>query len=954
MSTEVPQVVTDADPACSDSDRLPGLEPDPSNRTAYSRPVGLTGAATLPALIGRDAECALVDATIARLPEAGGALLVRGEAGIGKSALLERGRLSAVAAGAQQLITVGVESETELTFAGLHQLLLPIFGLKGRLPVPLGRALDAVFGVTDEAAPDLYRVAMAGLYLLTVAADDAPVVAVIDDAHWIDRASARVIAFIARRLENEPIALLAAVRTGYRTPLDDAGLPVLDLGPLSPTAAGQLVDRGSPGLHPIVRARVLSEAAGNPLAIVELARVVPTDSASSIALQPTNLTTRLERAFAARLGELPGATRDVLLAAALDSHASLDEVRASTHLIRKARVPPSILDPAIGAGLVSLTDGEVHFRHPLVRSAVRQSATPGQVAEMYGALSRIVTDPERRLWHRAMSATKADEDLASELETYAASSAKRGAVTVAAAALERAAALTENAQRKGRRLISAAELAYELGLRNVIERLVEHTKGLDLAAADTARLAWLREMTTGDVWVEPGAAKTFVSLALQIASGGDRSAALRSMIPVAHRSWWTRPRATTRHYIVEAAQSLGKADDPTVLAVSALADPEVTGPAVLEVVSLLRLHDVSDPVDAMYVGIAAEKAGDPSLGARFLARAADGLREQVRLGLLAQALGHYAWAATYADDWSAAASAAADSAQLARDTDQAPYIVSAELIAALVAAMRGTESDIERMLAGPERTILATGGGPLRAAAHLARGASALGDGRYEDAMRAMWPVFDDTNEAFHRFMRWPAVLDLVEAAAGCDQLARIREVVEELEAIAAHTNPPILSAGLACARPLLAAEDEADVLFEAALARDMSSYRFLRARTLFAFGRRLRRERRTADARMPLRQSIELFDALGATRWSGRARDELRATGETVGKRTPDARDRLTAQELQIAQLAALGLSNRAIAERLFVSHRTIGSHLYHIYPKLGITARTQLRDALKTVGND
>jgi DNA-binding CsgD family transcriptional regulator len=927
-----------------------------SNRTAYSRAVGLTGVPTLPALIGRDAECALVDGIISRLPEAGGALLVRGEAGIGKSALLERGRVTAVAAGAQALITVGVESETELTFAGLHQLLLPIFGLNSRLPVPLGRAVDAVFGVTDEAAPDLYRVAMAALYLLTVAAESAPLVLVIDDAQWIDRASARVIAFIARRLENEPIALLGAVRTGYATPLDEAGLAVLDLERLSPIAAGQLVDLRSPGLHPIVRARVLAEAAGNPLAIVELARSIPTErAASGIPLQPTSLTARLERAFAARLDELPGATRDVLLAAALDSRASFEEVRASAALIRSAAVPTGSLDAATSAGLVAVVNGELQFRHPLIRSAVRQGATSDEVVEMYRALSQVVDDPERRLWHRAMSATVSDEGLAADLETYANASARRGAVTVAAAALERAAALSGSTQLKARRLVSAAEFAYELGLGDVVGRLVEQTKDLDLAAADHARLTWLGEITTGNVWSEPGAAKTFVNLARRIAAGGDRSAALRSLVPIAHRSWWTRPRATTRHFIVEAAQSLGTADDdPSVLAVIALADPEVTGPAVLRMVSRLRLHDVADPVNAMYVGIAAEKAGDFALGARFLASAVNGLREQVRLGLLAQALVHQAWAATYAGEWTAAAGAAAEGAVLARDTNQPQHAVTGELIAALVAAMRGAETDIEGMLAGPERTILVTRGGPLRASAHLARGAAALGDGRYEDAMRALWPVFDDKDEAFHRFMRWPAVLDLVEAAAGSGQLERIRDVVAELEAIAAKTNPPILSAGLACARPLLAPNGEGDALFEAALAKDLGSHRFLRARTLFAFGRRLRRQRRSADAREPLRKSIELFDALGATRWSGRARDELRAAGETVGKRTPDARDRLTAQELQIAQLAAQGLSNREIGERLFVSHRTIGSHLYHIYPKLGITARTQLRDALRTSESD
>jgi len=919
--------------------------------------VGLTGVATLPALIGRDAECALVDAIISRLPEAGGALLVRGEAGIGKSALLERGRVSAVAAGAEPLITVGVESETELTFAGLHQLLLPIFGLNSRLPVPLGRALDAVFGVTDEATPDLYRVAMAALYLLTVAAESAPLVVEVDDAHWIDRASARVIAFIARRLENEPIALLGAVRTGYATPLDEAGLPVLDLERLSPIAAGQLVDLRSPGLPPIVRARVLAEAAGNPLAIVELARAIPTESAAhgGVMVQPTNLTARLERAFAARLDKLPGAIRNLLLAAALDSRASLDEIRAAAALTRNAPTPPGSLDAAIGGGFVTVVNGELRFRHPLIRTAVRQNAASDEVAEMYGALSRVIQDPERRLWHRATSATAPDEALASDLETYAAAAARRGAVTVAAAALERAAALSVDGHLKARRLVSAAWLAYELGLGDLVERLVEQTKDLDLAATDHARLAWLREMTTGNVWSEPGAAKTFMLIARQIAGGGDASAALRSLIPVAHRSWWTRPRATTRHYIVEAAQSLGLPnDDPSVLAVIALADPEVTGPSVLHSVSRRRVRDVADPMDAMHFGIAAEKAGDYALGARFLASAVDGLREQARLGVLAQALVHHAWAATYAGEWTAAASSAAEGAVLARDTNQPQHAVTGDLIAAVVAAMRGTETDIEGMLAVPERTILVTRGGPLRAPAHLARGAAALADGRYEDATRALLPVFDDTDEAFHRFMRWPAVLDLVEAAAGSGQLERIRDVVAELEAIAAKTNPPILSAGLACARPLLASDGEADVLFEAALAQDLSSHRFLRARTLFAFGRRLRRERRSADARVPLRKSIELFDALGATRWSGRARDELRATGETVGKRTPDARDRLTAQELQIVQLAAQGLSNRAIGERLFVSHRTIGSHLYHIYPKLGITARTQLRDALKSVGSD
>jgi len=360
------------------------------------------------------------------------------------------------------------------------------------------------------------------------------------------------------------------------------------------------------------------------------------------------------------------------------------------------------------------------------------------------------------------------------------------------------------------------------------------------------------------------------------------------------------------------------------------------------------MHNVSDPLAGIHVGIAAEKAGDFALGARFLGRAVDRLREQGRLGLLTQALVHHAWAATYAGDWSAAA-AGSEGARLARDTDQPQYGLTGELIAGLVAGLRGNDpDDLEGRIAGPERTLRAMNGGPLLAPAHLARGAAALGEGRYEDAFRHLWPVFDEADPAFHRFMRWPAVLDLVEAAAHSGHLEPAAGVMAELEAIAARSGPPLLLILLACARPLLADDEDAQALFEVALGQDRSAYLYPRARTLFSFGSWLRRQRRGIESRAPLRDAIELFDVLGVTRWSDRARQELRATGETFGPRRPDARDQLTAQELQIAQLAARGLSNREIGERLFLSHRTIGSHLYRIFPKLGITSRAQLRDAL------
>jgi DNA-binding CsgD family transcriptional regulator len=292
---------------------------------------------------------------------------------------------------------------------------------------------------------------------------------------------------------------------------------------------------------------------------------------------------------------------------------------------------------------------------------------------------------------------------------------------------------------------------------------------------------------------------------------------------------------------------------------------------------------------------------------------------------------------------------------LAHETGQPQFGLTGALIGALVSALRGSDPDTDGVLAQAEWSSFAMNSGPLLATAHLARAAAALGDGRHEAAFVALWPVFDETDAAFHRFMRWPSVLDLVEAAAGSGQLDRVTAVIADLEAIATRSRPAILCAGLSCARPLLAPDAAAGDLYDSALSEDLDGTPFLRARTLYSYGRWLRRRRRNAEARTPLRNSLALFDALGAMRWGARARDELRATGESVGRRRPpDARERLTTQELQIAQLAARGLSNREIAGRLFVSHRTIGSHLYHIFPKLGITARTELRDVLGTPNPD
>jgi DNA-binding CsgD family transcriptional regulator len=902
-------------------------------------------------LVGRDAETDQLDALVDELR--GGALVICGESGIGKSALLEHARARASERGAQTLVTVGVESEAELAFAGMHQLLRPIIGHAESLPKPQRGALDAAFGVRGDLEPDPFLVALAAHRLICGAAEARPVALIVDDAHWLDRSTLGVLAFIARRLEGESVILVVAVRDGYANPFSEARLPCVRLERLSADAAAEVLDHTEPDLHPVIRAHLLEQAAGNPLALVELARGLPSTVGARERLWSTSatLTARLEQAFAARLDGLSDETHVMLLAAALDGRASLDEVARAASELRGEETALSALDPAVEGNLVSIADAELRFRHPLVRSAVRQAAPPVQVLQMYGALAKVVADPERRLWHRAMAAVGCDEEIAAALDTHAAVARRRGAVAVAAAALERAAALTPDPARRGERLVRAAEVAYELGLVETARDLLQRVKPAEVDSLEVARSAWLQHMISGDVWVRPGAAKTFVAIATQMVSGGDADMALRSLVPIAHRCWWTRPRARTREYVVDAAQSCGvRDDDPRLLAVIALAHPELTGPRVLEHVSRMRLGEVADPVLEMYLGIAAEKAGDFVSGERFLSRAVERLREQGRVAVLTQALVHLAWTATYLSNWASAAAAGVDGARLARDSRQPQYGFAGELVAGLATALRGVEPDVESMLAEPERRLLAMNGGPMLAPVHLARGAAALGDGRHDDAFRHLWPVFDESDPAFHRFMRWPAVLDLVEAGCHGENIGLVKQVVRELEEIARHSSPPILCAGLACARPLVATDGEAEQLFREAIGQDWGGYPFLRARTLFSFGCWLRRERRGVESRKPLRDAIDLFDALDATRWSMRARQELRATGETIGPRTPDARDRLTAQELQIAQLAADGLSNREIGERLFLSHRTIGSHLYRIFPKLEITSRIELRDALAT----
>ena len=466
-----------------------------------------------------------------------------------------------------------------------------------------------------------------------------------------------MLTFIARRLDNEPVVFVAGLRDGFSTVLEEAGLAILQLDRLSASDSEKLLDRIAPGLSrtyaaacwprlPAIRSGSWSlpgpcRRSGDPVELLSPA--------------PATLTARLERAFGARLDGLGEDTRLMLLAAALDGRASIEELLSAATRVSGHEVALSALDSAAERGLAHAHGSEVRFRHPLIRSAVQSTAPPAQRLAMYAALAEVVRDPERRLWHRAAGAVGHDEEVASALEEQAQIARRRGAVMVAAAALERAAMLTADPRRKGERLVRAAELVYDLGRVDVVSRLLREAESLEVGPLEAARVAWLQQMISGDVWFEKGAAKTFVTIADQLLAGGDPDAALRSLVPIAHRCWWTRSRARTRQYVVDAAERIGfPDDDPRLLVVIALANPELTAPSVRRRVARLRLQEMTDPVATMYVGIAAEKAGDFAAGSRFLARAVERLREQSRLGMLTQALVHYAWAATYAGDWEAA------------------------------------------------------------------------------------------------------------------------------------------------------------------------------------------------------------------------------------------------------------------------------------------------------------
>ncbi|MGY1842661.1 ATP-binding protein [Modestobacter sp. SYSU DS0875] len=892
-------------------------------------------------LVGRDAEIDALDRLLLDVHHRGAAVLVRGEPGIGKSAFLRHVCDAAAERGLRVLSTTGVESEMNLPFAGLHQLVRSLLGRLPALPAPQRRALKAAFGMTDDAAPELFLIGLAALTLISDSAADQPLVLAIDDAHWLDRPSADVLGFVARRLESEAVVMVAAQRDGFPSVLSGPALDEHHLERLDRRAAEDVLARRAPQLDPADRRRLLAVAAGNPLALVEL----PLEGAGHDCA-PLPLTARLEHAFAARLPGLPDATRDLLLVAALEDEGDLGEALAAASALRGAEVTAEALTSAVEVGLVAADGGKLTFRHPLVRHAIRQRATLAQRQRAHIALAGTLRGSDRQIWHRAAAADAPDDAVAAALEDAAARAQRRGGVAAAQAALERAARLTADPAQRVRRYLQAAELAFEWGRPDVVDRLLRETAVLDVPARERTRMTVIREGFEEGIHDVRAGTRMLTEVAAAAAADGRADQALRFLQAASLRCWWADPGAEARARLLEVVEQALDPDDVLVVEVLCYVAPFDRGAMLLE-----RLRAVSDgPVDparAQAAGFAASVVGDFPLAVDILTSALAGLRADGRLGLLGRVLTVQAWSALNAGRFDLAATAADEAVRLAADSAQPLMRAVALVVQSVVSAVRGAE-DVEERLAEAARLGLQVDSNAVLAVVQFARGMVALNGGLHQAAWDQLVRLSDPADPAYHPVVRSFAVGDLVEAAVRSGHRAEVEPILADLEAIAARTPSPVLHIGLRYGRALLAPEDDAEELFSAALAADLGAWPFARARLQLSHGAWLRRRRRPAEARAPLRAARDTFDALGAAAWGDRARHELRASGEQSRPRTPEAREQLSPQEVLIAQLAAQGLTNREIGARLYLSHRTVGTHLHRIFPKLGITSRVALRAAI------
>jgi DNA-binding CsgD family transcriptional regulator len=721
--------------------------------------------------------------------------------------------------------------------------------------------------------------------------------------------------------------MLITSRESIPRSLRGARMPSRRLAPLPAGAAEALLYALDPRLPATTRKRILAEAQGNPLGLVEL---LPGAGRADKELDlPAGmpLSARLERTFAARVADLPAPTRDALLVAALTDRADVDEVLEAAGRMRGEPLGLEVFTPAVAAGLVEVDELRVRFGHPLMRSAVGQ----GEHRSAHQALAAVLAhDPARSIWHRVAAAEATDDALADELTATANAALRRGAVVTAARTLGRAAAFTASETARGARLLDAAELALDIGRDDLVDQLLDAAAPLALASGDRPRRAWLQRISRlrapAPAWFEAH---------LDRIDELDDSRAAQALLTIAFRAWWADVPQPLRDRMAARAR---RAPEVIGMVALALVDPLANAAEVRAWLARVEPDDIPGELLRL-AAVAGSIVAAFDRGVVLGDRAVERLRARGRYGLLAPALVSRAWSGVHAGGWSATLAAAQDANLVAQETEQPLWSVAALAAAAALTGLRG-DLDGALALADESEAVLPPGAADgMLAMVEFARGKAHLVAGRPVEALAHLRRVLE--RDGF--VARW-ALADAVEAAVLINDRATGHALVERAAALP-HRSPHF-EASLALARLLLATDAEADALAESALA---VSFPALRARVQLAHGGWLRRRRRAAEARALLRAARDTFEALDMAVPAERARAELRAAGEAVRAAAVDPAAVLTPQELQIARMAADGLSNREIGQALYLSHRTIGSNLYKVFPKLGVTSRGELRALLQ-----
>ena len=895
-------------------------------------------------LYGRSAETARIDGMLgAARAGHSGAIVLRGEPGVGKTALLDYA--AAAGEGMRVLRGTGIESEMELAFAALQLLLRPGLGSMDVLPAPQAVALRGAFGLASSPSGDRFLIGLAALSVMSELAGDGALVCLVDDAHWLDRASADALLFAARRLDAEGIALLFAARDeGFSAP----GLTELRLGGLDRDASRAVLGEHSPGLPPAVADRVLEEAAGNPLALREL----PSAARGTPDLAPLPLPNRIQEAYFSRVTGLPAPARTFLLVAAAEETGDLGVILRAAEVLG---VTADAVDAAERSGLVAIHRLAVRFQHPLVRAAVYQGATFAERGAAHGALARVLVgepDADRRAWHRAAAATGSDESIAAELEHTAARAQQRLGYATAAIALERAARLTPQPPDRARRLVAAATAAMHAGRADAAVTLADQALRLTTEPAALARIATVRAWVAMEGGSLRSAHELLVTGAAPIV-GLDPVSATAMLKDAVRAAWWVGDAKLVQDaasVLRPALASVGSERAAFVCdGLQAMADllaghPDRAVPRLQDVVAAARRVppaqlDVRDTAATF-----AMLVGDFDASRALLLSTAEGCRSQGMIRSLPLVHLHLAYAEFRLNRFRAAAVSAAEGLRLAYDTGQPVHIAGLHAVLALLAAAGGDEP-LCRDLARQALDRFAGEIVNVSAMAEWALGLLDLSLGQFDAALER----FEATASGPLRHHIHPVYFatDQVEAAARLGAPDRAEEPLARFAAWAGASGQPWALAVLHRCRALLDNGAGAEDNYRAALRLHAQSGRpFEHARSAMLYGEWLRRARRATDARTQLRAALALFDRTGAAPWADRARAELRAAGESTmsGTPAPDKLSLLTPQELQVVRLAASGATNRDIAAQLFLSPRTVSHHLYRAFPKLGVTTRTAL----------